>query len=277
MRDLFYLACADGDLTAVQTHAAAHDLDLARGLCLAAQAGQTEVVAYLLSLGVHKTPKAPKVADALFLASQNGHADVVRLLLAAKISPNTQEKYTRRRPLHAAATHNRVEVLRLLLAAKAKPDMRDGDGATPLAEAVLNQRQEAAALLVAAGADIQAKARDGSTPLSIALAQKDEDMVILLTGQPMILPTHPVLPAPFPSEAELEPLMQELIALGQSKGFINDKGRKLPRARQIGRWLAEQGGLPLMQAVYRKIATVLPGPAVRDLEKAWDGVGPWLA
>ena len=182
LNEQFFDDCTAGNLTAVESHiAGAGDLNLERGLCLAAQAGHTELAAYLLAQGAGKNRRSAELVDALYLASQNGHAPVVRLLLEAKVPVNVAA-YFGRRALHAAATHGHAEVLRLLLAVKAKCDVRDSDGATPLAEAVLNGQHEAAQILVAAGADVNPCARDGSSPLSMAQEQDDQAMLALLSG-----------------------------------------------------------------------------------------------
>ena len=79
---------------------------------------------------------------------------------------------------------------------------------------------------------------------------------------------------------EIDPLVQELISMGSTVGFIssekggafNDHCRNV-RALAIGALLNEKGGMPLMQAVAYRIKSALGRG--RDLEVCWGGIGDW--
>ncbi|MFJ9411620.1 ankyrin repeat domain-containing protein [Streptomyces sp. NPDC101393] len=92
----------------------------------------------------------------LYLASVNGQAELVRLLLAAGASPDTESNAPglAGTPLCAAACWGSTETVRELLAHGADPNLREdhGTGITPLKWANEGGHAETAALLVAAGA-----------------------------------------------------------------------------------------------------------------------------
>ncbi|KAF0688938.1 Aste57867_19542 [Aphanomyces stellatus] len=66
---------------------------------------------------------------ALYYASANGHADVLRVLLGADADPNVAS--TRRTALHCAVMWQRDECVRLLLAHGAATETLDKDGRSP--------------------------------------------------------------------------------------------------------------------------------------------------
>ncbi|MSO89346.1 MAG: ankyrin repeat domain-containing protein [Rhodospirillaceae bacterium] len=103
---------------------------------------------------------------ALHLASFFGHADVVRLLVAAgaRRTAVSRNKLANT-PLHAAVAARRATVVDVLLAAGADPDSRETNGLTPLHLAALNGDVEIIRRLIAAGADRLAQAPDGRIPV----------------------------------------------------------------------------------------------------------------
>jgi hypothetical protein len=68
----------------------------------------------------------------------------------------------------------------------------------------------------------------------------------------------------------LDPLVRELVEMGNTSGYHND------RTREIGELLNELGGLAHMQDVYYEVFNWHPVTA-RDLQQVWDGVGDWRA
>jgi ankyrin repeat protein len=86
----------------------------------------------------------------------NGEAEVVRLLLAAGASPDTESNGlgSEGTPLCAAACWGHTEAVRELLTHGANPNMHEdhGTGRSPLAWAIDGPHPETIALLTAAGA-----------------------------------------------------------------------------------------------------------------------------
>ena len=105
---------------------------------------------------VDRTPSAASHwggRSALYIASREGHAEVVRLLLRAGASPDVarSDGVT---PLLGAAHQGHTTVVRLLLQAGADPNKGVVMyGATPLLAAVIEEHRECAELLRVFGAD----------------------------------------------------------------------------------------------------------------------------
>ena len=95
---------------------------------------------------------------ALIPASERGHVEIVRYLLAeSDVDVDHVNRLGWTALLEAIILSDggpaHQEIVRLLLAAGADPDLADGDGVTPLAHARSRGYDEIAALLVAAGAE----------------------------------------------------------------------------------------------------------------------------
>ncbi len=81
---------------------------------------------------------------------------------------------------------------------------------------------------------------------------------------------------------EADPLVKELIVIGQTYDFISDPGSNFNkngqhiRAREIGDILDRIGGIELMQAAYYRILAVLGLTCARALEYEWGHIGEWL-
>lgn len=118
----------------------------------------------------------------LIRASFEGHADVVRLLLAAgaKVDAAVNNGAT---ALFVASQNGHAGVVKLLLAAKANVDAaRRSDGSTSLLAASGEGHADVVKLLLAAGADITIAVDDGTTPLEIASHCGHADVIQLLTS-----------------------------------------------------------------------------------------------
>jgi len=111
-------------------------------------------VAALLRAGADPNLPDSYGTTPLYLASVQGAATVVPLLLAAGAEPNVETgQRTEGTPLCAAACWGHAAVVRELLAYGADPNLREDQGAgmTPLEWAVRGSHDETAELLRAAG------------------------------------------------------------------------------------------------------------------------------
>ena len=137
-------------------------------LMLAAQNGHADVVEILLELGASANILDEEERTALHHAAKNGEGAVVNALLDAGAPVAAVDAYGQT-PLHAAAEAAYEDAARLLLAAGAVPDTPDHIfDSTPLHLAVRRNRTGMAQLLIESGADIDARNEGGRSALHVA-------------------------------------------------------------------------------------------------------------
>jgi len=102
-------------------------------LTTAAFCGFTDIAVLLLDHKADIEAKESVSLDAtpLVLASENGHADLVRVLLTHGANPNASDSY-HQSALIWAIVNGHDDVCRLLLAKGADPNAKDYRGQTPL-------------------------------------------------------------------------------------------------------------------------------------------------
>lgn len=128
---------------------------LSRRMVDAATFGRLGQVGALLQAGADPAWTDAEGTTPLYAASVQGAAPVVRLLLRAGASPDTESGYgTEGTPLCGAACWGHGEAVRELLAHGADPDLREdhGTGNSPLDWAVAGGHDEVERLLLEAGA-----------------------------------------------------------------------------------------------------------------------------
>lgn len=101
-------------------------------------AGERNVEAVRLLLGLGASPNRAMISPALLIAASNGDAEIVRALLEGGAGPNEMNE----------------------------------DGITPLMGAAFKGHREVVELLLAGGADPHHRARDGDTARSIASTEE---------------------------------------------------------------------------------------------------------
>ncbi|XP_064395476.1 ankyrin repeat and protein kinase domain-containing protein 1-like isoform X3 [Halichondria panicea] len=98
-------------------------------------------------------------------ACKTGNVGVVLELLECGADPNQADKDV---PLHWAINNGHDEIVRVLLAAKATVNTQTKSGVTPLWEASFNGHQKRMELLIDAGANVDVPREDGATALIVA-------------------------------------------------------------------------------------------------------------
>jgi ankyrin repeat protein len=121
-------------------------------LCIAAQEGHADMVRVLLAGGAEPDRARGDGVVPLYIAVQNGHHAAVRALLAAGASARSCA-VGGFSALYLASQEGDTEMVRELARAGAAVDERQPDGLVPLAAAVRNGHREAEAALMQAGAD----------------------------------------------------------------------------------------------------------------------------
>jgi ankyrin repeat protein len=145
----------------------------ARGPIAAAAAG-------LIILLAASPCRAKPPLGFLLASARDGHADIIKILLAAKADPKASD-HVGNSVLSLAASAGSAEAILLLAAAGVELNARDFHGWTPLMYAVMHRRADVVRALLASGAKPDVAASDGeTTPLSIATAHHFKDMVDVL-------------------------------------------------------------------------------------------------
>jgi uncharacterized protein len=136
----------------------------------------------LLDAGADVNLRNKYDATPLYMASEYGHAEVVKLLLAANADVNIAERIMGTTPLNIASAKGHTEVVKLLLAANADVNIASKPiGLTPLIVASMKGHTEVVKLLLAANADVNiADNKDGLTPLIVASMGGHTEVVKLL-------------------------------------------------------------------------------------------------
>ncbi|KAJ6437287.1 ankyrin [Purpureocillium lavendulum] len=149
----------------------------ASSLYWAANTGRRDTLERAIETGV-------RIADHVLLpsAAENGHVDVVRLLLkdgGADVAVTDEGGWT---PLGAAARQGHAEVVEILVDAGA--DMKTGYiGWTPLNVAANSGHADVVRYLLDKGADIEHRSESGWTPLKSASCNGHTATVTLLLGR----------------------------------------------------------------------------------------------
>ena len=125
----------------------------------------------------------------LFIASQNGHLDVVRLLLQ-KGADKDKANNNGATPLYIASRRGHLEIVRHLLQEGADKDKGDNNGMTPLFFASSQGHLDIAKLLLLAGADKERKDKFDRKALDLCPAEEmraelEETVSLMSSGSPV--------------------------------------------------------------------------------------------
>ncbi len=169
-------------------------------LMAAALNGDLEAVTCLLDHGANVKAKTPTGFTALIAAALSGNAQVVALLLDRGADPNAVAELERgilQTPAGVAASMGHADCLRLLMAAGADVNVQGGPFKhTALLGAATTSNKETVQLLLAK-ADLTATDWNGNTALDWA-ARRGETEIVQMLRQAGAKPSRTLAPSPVP-------------------------------------------------------------------------------
>ncbi|MBA2654887.1 MAG: ankyrin repeat domain-containing protein [Gammaproteobacteria bacterium] len=151
-------------------------------LYIAADNGHCEMVKLLIDAGANvEQGTADDDAAPLFVASQMGNLSTVKLLIQMRANVNRACRVNGMTPLYIAAQNRHLETLKFLIASGANKDLVSAIGVAPLHIAAQQGFYEGVATLIANGANVnQTTSKAGTTPLIYAALQGHLKLVQLL-------------------------------------------------------------------------------------------------
>lgn len=130
---------------------------------------------------------------ALHRAASGGQAKSVQILVDAGADVNVRHKTYQGTPLQYAANEGHAEVVKILLKGKASIDAKDSIGRTPLMWAAMSGKKDVVEVLLSSDANVNAKTETGWTAIRYARNEDHPDVVEILLkhGAKDEAPTEP--------------------------------------------------------------------------------------
>ena len=122
----------------------------------------------------------------IYLAAQNGHLEMVRLLMTLTTNPNGAIN-DGRTPIHQAVTYGHLEIIQCLMTSTTNPNIADLSGWTPIHTAAGHGYLEIVQLLMTSTTNPNVADNSGETPIHLAAANGHPEIIKLL----MTLTTNP--------------------------------------------------------------------------------------
>lgn len=155
--------------------------ELDRALLQAAKLGYSECAYHLINAGADPDTQDACSNTPLKIAVENGHVDVLKVLIAAKCDIN-QRSNSGSTALHHAARRGRDDCIEILLVAGANTDIQDSSGNTPLIYAAKHSQIWAMKKLLAAKCDVNKQNKEGRAALHYAAGSAMGVELLLKSG-----------------------------------------------------------------------------------------------
>ena len=146
----------------------------------ASESGRTNVVEYLLSIGVDAKLGDAERFTPLHSAAAFRHTGVVKSLLDHGADPKAVAEGGYSVLLSACSGWPKKEIIELLIEAGADPNVKSDDGVTPLQKLSFREPPETLKLLLAAGVNVNQVGWEGTTALHWAIDGDNVEVAHLL-------------------------------------------------------------------------------------------------
>ena len=158
------------------------DPNISTPLITACASSNLQIVKELLKAKADVNGQDEDGTTALYMVSSNGDFRIIKKLLSSGANPNMFVKGTKWTPLIVASANGHIDVVKSLLKAKVDTHYQDVYGKTALHSAVQHNHVDIVNELVQANVNPTLTTTDGETALAIAMKQNplNEDMVKML-------------------------------------------------------------------------------------------------
>ena len=250
----------------------------------AARLGDAAAVKALLRNGADVNAAQGDGMTALHWAAQKGDTELVAMLLSAGASVRATTRLGGYTPMHLASQAGHPRVVAALLAAGSPADVRTATGASPLMLAARSGSVDTATRLIENGADINAKESTyGQTALMVAAGLDRADLVALLLarGADATLASSVVDLNALTAPVDFDPVRG---TVEQSGPVATNRPKEVPgltRPYRYNELIGAQGGLTALhfaarQGAMQSVAALVAGGVSVNLPSPGDQATPLL-
>ena len=250
----------------------------------AARLGDAAAVKALLRNGADVNAAQGDGMTALHWAAQKGDTELVAMLLSAGASVRATTRLGGYTPMHLASQAGHPRVVAALLAAGSPADVRTATGASPLMLAARSGSVDTATRLIENGADINAKESTyGQTALMVAAGLNRAELVALLLarGADATLASSVVDLNALTAPVDFDPVRG---TVEQSGPVATNRPKEVPgltRPYRYNELIGAQGGLTALhfaarQGATQSVAALVDGGVSVNLPSPGDQATPLL-
>ena len=250
----------------------------------AARLGDAAAVKALLRNGADVNAAQGDGMTALHWAAQKGDTELVAMLLSAGASVRATTRLGGYTPMHLASQAGHPRVVAALLAAGSPADVRTATGASPLMLAARSGSVDTATRLIENGADINAKESTyGQTVLMVAAGLNRAELVALLLarGADATLASSVVDLNALTAPVDFDPVRG---TVEQSGPVATNRPKEVPgltRPYRYNELIGAQGGLTALhfaarQGATQSVAALVDGGVSVNLPSPGDQATPLL-
>ena len=174
-----YVESANRMISNNSTEANPSDIYGITPIYLAAQNGHLEMVRLLMTSTTNPNGAINDGRTPIHRAAERGYLEIVRLLMTSTINPNVADDFGQT-PIHRAAKNGHLKIVQLLMPSTTNPNVADNHGETPIHKAAIYGHLEIVSLLMMTTNNPNGPDNSGMTPENLAFQNEHYDIVRLL-------------------------------------------------------------------------------------------------